>query len=85
MIISAAGTITNISFRRYRMISVGVDVSKGKSNLSAPARLRALGRVRVTTQSVTAPCCLHAVGRAFQLQEGLLCAQKLHVHLLELK
>ena len=33
MVISAAGTITYISFRRYRMISVGVDVSKGKSTI----------------------------------------------------
>jgi hypothetical protein len=33
MVISAAGTITNISFRRFRVISVGVDVSKGKSTV----------------------------------------------------
>jgi transposase len=33
MVISVAGTITNNSFRRRRMISVGVDVSKGKSTV----------------------------------------------------
>ena len=33
MVISVAGTITNINFRRYMMISVGVDVSKGKSTV----------------------------------------------------
>ena len=33
MVISAAGTITIISLRRYQMISVGVDVSKGKSTI----------------------------------------------------
>ena len=33
MVISAAGTITYTNFRRFRMISVGVDVSKGKSTV----------------------------------------------------
>lgn len=33
MVISAAGTITIISLRRYQKISVGVDVSKGKSTI----------------------------------------------------
>src|SRR3712207_1652377 len=33
MVISVAGTITNIKFRRFRMISVGVDVSKEKSTV----------------------------------------------------
>lgn len=33
MVISAAGTITNNSHRRFKMISVGIDVSKGKSTV----------------------------------------------------
>ena len=33
MIISAAGTITNNSYRRFKMISVGIDASKGKSTI----------------------------------------------------
>lgn len=33
MVISAAGTITNNSQRRFKMISVGIDVSKGKSTV----------------------------------------------------
>jgi len=33
MVISAAGTITENNLRRFRMISVGVDVSKGKSTV----------------------------------------------------
>jgi transposase len=33
MVISAAGTITSNSYRRFMMISVGIDVSKGKSTV----------------------------------------------------
>lgn len=33
MVISAAGTITNNSYKRFEMINVGIDVSKGKSTI----------------------------------------------------
>lgn len=33
MVISVAGAITIYSWRRFRMISVGIDVSKGKSTV----------------------------------------------------
>ena len=33
MVISAAGTITNNRYRRFYMISVEIDISKGKSTV----------------------------------------------------
>lgn len=33
MVVSMSGTITNNSYGRFKMISVGIDVSKGKSTV----------------------------------------------------